>query len=124
MHKKLILVKNTDADHAVEFFDFIDDLVGGFGIEIEKHICFFTLGFIDDVCDVDIVSGNNGSNSGDSSFHVSVHDRKPADGRTGCAYVGEINAVRDIPVFDVIDEFLRRHCRTVIFRFGGRSRCV
>lgn len=30
VHKKLILVKNTDADHAVEFFDFIDDLFGRF----------------------------------------------------------------------------------------------
>lgn len=30
VHKKFNLVKNTDADHAVKFFDFIDDLFGRF----------------------------------------------------------------------------------------------
>ena len=36
----------------------------------------------------------------------------------GARYVGEVDAVRDVSVFDVVNEFFRRHRRAVVLRLG------
>lgn len=55
-------IKDANTNYVVGFLDRLNDLSGGFGIQIEEHISFISFGLIDDVCDIDIALRNDGRN--------------------------------------------------------------
>ena len=76
------------------------------------------LALVEHMRDVDALRGDDGEDLGEDLLDVPVQHADSCLARTGQADGGEVDAVGDVPVFQIVDELICRHVGAVVLRFG------